>query len=819
MAQVQVRFVFHTGLCRPLFQNVRLVGSWDADGRFSDQWSTVAMSGAVDETACASFEATVSLESADMGSQFRWGVMADTPGTPNRWVIVTEVPDANSGERHRTFTLTAAGQVEHYWFVTGRRFGAQKFFATGAAEPGIRFSVWAPNARNVEVVFAKFDPTTAANGYLADDGDGINPNVGNAGAFPLFRTAHGVWETKMAKSPALAKFADFHQRPYMFRITNEQGQITYKTDIYSRNQIGRGRTDPNGAHYTGTFQELDGTVSCSVVADPDRLTKNFDDTGLTKQSLITPDEFWSSEFTSGRLPRQRIEDLVIYELHVGSLGFGSTDPGAFSDALEFVPTLADLGVNAVELLPVLQFDGDRQWGYGTSHFFCMQTSAGGANQMKHFIRACHREGIAVIADVVYNHFSTSHGQRAEWGYDSDPDQSPEHNIYYWYEGVASDYPGFREGGYVDNGSSGFAPRYSEENVRQMFASSAAMLVDEFHFDGLRVDLTGAIHQDNRLHKNGDSVPNANLFGIKMLRELARTVKIINPNAMLIAEDHTGWSGMTESLNVGGIGFDALWYADFYHHLAGDGDYGDNYARLLKVAGFGGNEPVRMDYFAGALLATQNAKIAYHESHDEAGNGHNTERTIVTAVHGAPLIGATRTYAEGRCRFAYGMACLSAGTPMFLMGEEIGAANYFKYDDFFLKKEDLIGDRTGNGRFLFRFYQDLNRLVTLRPPLRSRNVDVLYTSNDNRVIAFRRTLGTEHMLVIGSINDQPFSNGYFIQSDPARFASGGWKEVFNSDAFMYGGDNIGNFGAVLPVSNGAINANIPAHGFVVLQKVS
>ena len=113
MAQVPVHFVFHAGVSRPLFQNVRLVGSWDANGRFSDQWSTVAMSGMIDETACASFESTVSLDSAHIGSQFRWGVVADTPGTPNRWVIVTEVPDANSGERHRTFTLTARGQVEH----------------------------------------------------------------------------------------------------------------------------------------------------------------------------------------------------------------------------------------------------------------------------------------------------------------------------------------------------------------------------------------------------------------------------------------------------------------------------------------------------------------------------------------------------------------------------------------------------------------------------------------------------------------------------------------------------------------------------------
>lgn len=74
---------------------------------------------------------------------------------------------------------------------------------------------------------------------------------------------------------------------------------------------------------------------------------------------------------------------------------------------------------------------------------------------------------------------------------------------------------------------------------------------------------------------------------------------------------------------------------------------------------------------------------------------NTERTMVTAVNYAPLIGATRTYAETRCRFAFGMAALSAGTPMFLMGEEIGAAKYFRTTDFNLNKEDLIGERTGD----------------------------------------------------------------------------------------------------------------------------
>jgi 1,4-alpha-glucan branching enzyme len=227
----------------------------------------------------------------------------------------------------------------------------------------------------------------------------------------------------------------------------------------------------------------------------------------------------------------------------------------------------------------------------------------------------------------------------------------------------------------------------------------------------------------------------------------------------------------------------------------------------------------MDYFGGALLATQYGKIAYHESHDEAGNETNTERTIVTAVNYAPLIGPTRQYAEVRSRFAFGMAALSAGTPMFLMGEEIGAAKYFRHTDFAANKEDLIGQRTSYGRYLFQFYQDLIRFVLSSPAARSRNIDVLYCHNDNRVIAFTRTSPDQRLLVMASLNDAPFAQGYVIATDPSRLPDGGWREVFNSDAAVYSGDNVGNAGATLPVNGGQINAVLPAHGFLVLQKVS
>jgi 1,4-alpha-glucan branching enzyme len=818
MAPISVQFTFHTGLNRQVFTNARLVGSWNPAGGPSQQWTESPMDGGLDEAGCPWFTATVQFDPAYQGTVFNWGVMADTTSTPNCWVIGTEVPDQNSADRYRSFTLAPGNNDQDYWFATGRRFGAQKFFLSGQAEPAISFSVWAPYAQKVEVVFAAFDGTAAASGYIADDGAGIDTSIGNQGAFPMFPRGNGVWETDLTQSPALSRFADFLNKLYMYRITNEQGNVTYKADIYSRNQIGRGSVNPGGAHYGGNYQDLDGIVSCSVVSDPDLLTADFNDTGVMKQTLIPASEFWSNEFTFGNMPPQQIEDLVIYELHVGSLGFGTTVAGTFADALNFVAQLASLGVNAVELLPVLEFDGDLQWGYGTSLFFCLQSSAGGGNQLKHFVRACHQNGIAVILDVVYNHFSTSNGERTEWGYDSDPSQAPQHNTYYWYEGQPSDYS-FLEGGYLDNDSTGWAPRLWEENVRQMFTSSAAALLDDFHIDGLRVDLTDALHQDNALHSNGQSVPAANLYGIKLLRELANTVNLINPRSFLIAEDHTGWSAMTQPLSQGGIGFDAVWYADFYHHLAGDGNYGDNYARLLNTAGSGGTGPLRMDYFAGALQATAYSKIAYHESHDEAGNEVNTERTIVTAVNGAPLIGDTRRYAEARSRFAYGMAALSAGTPMFLMGEEIGAAKYFRVGDFYDNKEDLVGQRTGDGRFLFRFYQDLNRLTIQHASLRSRSIDVLYTWNDNRVIAFLRMLPGEQMLVVASLNNLPFAGGYAIQTDPARLPAGGWTEVFNSDSALYGGDNVGNGGATLAAANGQINAVIPANGFVVLQKTS
>ena len=815
MATVAVQFTYLTGLKRDIFRNARLTGTWDENGRYSNQWISIPMLQITGEDGCPCFSATVEFDSSQVGWQFRWGVILDSPAGNNLWGISTEINQQNSSDRYRSFALqTPSGtqpQEERYYLTHCRRLGAQKYYPPGTTQPGIQFTVWAPNAENVEVVFGQSN-----NGYIADDGFGIDTS---RPAFPMFRQADGIWQTDLVTSSTLSDFSKFDHSPYMYRIVKAGGRVAYRTDLYSRCQIGKGRTNPRGAHYSGVHAELDGSVSCSVVIDQEMVARNFQEQVWPELEFVSREEFWRDEFTPGRPVPNRVEDLVIYELHIGALGYGNNGPGTFADALQLLDNyLINLGVNAIELLPMAEFRDDENWGYETSHYFALEYSAGGRDQLKHFVRECHRRGIAVILDVVYNHYDPD-AERAEWFYDAD---TPEQNIYFWYEGNAADYPQ-PDGGYLDNLSTGFAPRFYEEMVRKMFISSAAALMEDFHIDGFRVDQTTSMHSYNVLHADGRLMGNANIFGAKFLREWTRTLKLIRPAVMLIAEDHSDWNQVTESPDTGGLGFDATWYANFYHHLVGDTRQGQDYAKLLPTAGYGQDQPLAMDYFAGALGWSGHKKVVYHESHDEAGNSYYevggnriySRRTIIAAVNSAPLIGETRRFAEARCHFAFGMAMLSPGTPMFLMGEEIGAQKPYRYQDFFQNKEDLLGERQNNGQRLFRFYQDLIQFRLSHSGLRSHEIDIIYIHDTNRVIAFRRWDETEELLVVASLNNHSFGLGYIIET--SRLGDGHWREIFNSDAELYGGDNIGNLGATIPSLHDQIRVVIPANGFVVLQK--
>ncbi len=759
---------------------------------------------------CPAFRATAQLDDSQIGQTFRWGVRVDTAFASNQWGITTEVNDPASNECTLAFSLREANQLERYAFTTCRRLGANKHMIVDRARPAIRFAVWAPNARAVDVVRAD-----TAGGYVWNDGRGVTASIA------LRRGPGGVWEADGNSEPALADFAAFDHTAYMFRITKDDGSVAYRTDLYSRCQIGRGDVNPDapGASWSGRRQDLDGGKSCSVVIDPEQVTTRFSEDGWPEREWSSEADFWRDEFDPARPLPTRLDDLVIYELHVGGLGLDRGAPeGTLEDALGLLDYLTDLGVNAVGLMPMSEFQASAGWGYSTSHYMAIEFSGGGRDQFKHFVRACHRRGIAVILDVVYNHY-TFNSERAEWAYDSN---APENNIYYWYEGRPEDYPNLPDGtgGYIDNGSSGWAPRYWQEPVRRMFTSSAAALLSEFHFDGFRVDLTTAIHRDAVIHADGRPVQSANMFGQKFLREWSRTLRLINPNAHLIAEDHSGWAAVTQPADQGGLGFDAPWYADFYHHLIGDAQNDSSRARLIKLAGYGDNRELRLSWFSGALAAG-GGHVVYHESHDEAGNSYYMEngqrqysaRTIMVAVNNA-LSGQTRPYAEARVHVAAAMTLLGPGVPMFFMGEEVGASLPYRYADFINAREDYHALRQGTGANLFRYYADLIRLRLASPALRSRNIDIVYVHDANRLLAFRRWEGAEEVLVVASLNNTDFADGYVVRAQ--RLADGAWREVFNSDAPSYGGGGIGNTANVIS-AGGAINVRLPANGVVVLRR--
>ncbi|MCK1552313.1 alpha amylase C-terminal domain-containing protein [Bradyrhizobium sp. 177] len=850
---IPVQFTYLTGIVGDAFSKVRarLHGSWDAAGRYSDQWSVADMTGQSLAQGSVSFRESIILDSTEHGKVFRWGVSFIFPDGSETWAIPTEVKDRGSRERYRSFQFTGQPHDEQYYLTHCTRLGANRVSHQDGSIR-LRFAVWAPNAQTVEVVMGKIwdrsDPNQVpascsikaddiAGGYIADNGRDAHPNLG---PFFMRQVSDGVWETNIDE-PGLRNFKALDHKPYMYRVTRNDGSVAYRSDLYSRCQIGYGSFNPRGEPYSGLISGLDGTVSCSVVVDPEQVTKYFREEppystqppGLARvwpERHFTSDvEFWRDEFTDRR-PPSRVEDLIIYELHTGALGFGSSRPGSLADAIALLDYLVDLGVNAVELLPLSEFGGrGENWGYSTSHYFAIEYSGGGRDQYKFFVKEAHKRGLAVIMDVVYNHFAHD-AERAQWMYDA---VWPDLNVYYWYESTPFAYQA-PDGGFVDNMSTAPAPRYHEEMVRKLFISSAVSLVHEFHVDGLRVDQTTSIHSYNVLHAdNRLTVPDANIFGGKLLRELGRTLRMIKPDVILIAEDHSTWDEVTTPIGDGGMGFDARWYAEFYHHLAGDTSKGADYAKLIYSASQRLNgEPLEMEFFARALSASGSRRVVYNESHDEAGNSagpvldpqwdskdkdkkHTSHRSIVVAAGGAPLVGDTRRYAEARCRFAYGVTVLSAGTPMFLFGEEVGAEHRFKYDAVLQNREDLFALRNGAGANLFRFYADINRFRLGSPALRSRNIEVVYSSNDSRVLAFTRWRDGEMYLIVGTLNDRSFADGYVI---PNWRSGGEWKEVFNSDSSLYGGSNIGNAGGVINGRNENLSLVLPSNSVMAFKRL-
>jgi len=348
-------------------------------------------------------------------------------------------------------------------------------------------------------------------------------------------------------------------------------------------------------------------------------------------------------------------DLVIYELHVGTF----TPEGTFAGVQARLPYLRDLGVTALELMPVADFPGARNWGYDGVALFAPSRAYGRPDDLRALVDAAHRHGLSVILDIVYNHLGPegAYLPRFNPGYLTDRHRTP------WGAAVNLDADGSR-------------------TVRSFILENASHWVREYHVDGLRLDATHALI---------DSTPKT------IVQEIAETVRAEAGRPIFVhAEDHRNLATMIEDTALGGWGLDGVWADDFHHvvrtMVAGDthGYYGDFAGHTRELATI-----LREGWlFSGAYSGhtkgprgTSAARVPMHrfvvcvQNHDQIGN-----RAFGDRLH---------HQVEPATWRAVSVLLLTVPmTPLLFMGQEWAASSPFQ---FFTDLGDNLGPLVTKGR--------------------------------------------------------------------------------------------------------------------------
>lgn len=335
-----------------------------------------------------------------------------------------------------------------------------------------------------------------------------------------------------------------------------------------------------------------------------------------------------------------LDEYIIYELHVGTF----TPQGTFDEAISRLDYLCELGITAVELMPVAQFPGERNWGYDGTFIFAPQNSYGGPEGLKRLVDACHARGLAVILDVVYNHLGPEGNYLHAFGpYFTDRYRTP------WGDAVNFDGP-------------------DSDPVRHYFVSNALYWITEFHFDALRLDAIHGIYDFSALH---------------ILQELAEAVQLqaaaLGRRVQVIAGSDRNDVRVIKPRQSGGYGLDALWNDDFHHALqallTGDrSGYYRDFGRFEDlVKGFREGFVLSGDYSSyrrrrhGSSSADipPSQLVVFSQNHDQVGNRMRGERP------GEHL-------STAQLKLAAATVLLSPYLPLLFMGEEYGESAPFPY---------------------------------------------------------------------------------------------------------------------------------------------
>jgi 1,4-alpha-glucan branching enzyme len=455
--------------------------------------------------------------------------------------------------------------------------------------------------------------------------------------------------------------------------------------------------------------------------------------------------------------------ISVYEVHAGSWRWKNADYGSFYSyrdlADELVPYVRDLGFSHIEFMPLAEHPLDESWGYQIGHPYAPTSRFGTPEDLRHLIDTCHQAGIGVILDWVPGHFP-----KDEWCLGR-------------FDGTGLfEHEDPRQGEHPDWGT--FIFNYGRHEVRNYLLANALYWFKEFHVDGLRIDAVASMLYLDYSRKDGEWIPNRyggkeNIDAIDFLRDLNILVHEHFPGAAMIAEESTSWAGVSRPVYTGGLGFTFKW----------------NMGWMNDTLDYFSKDPVHRSYHQNQL--TFSMLYAFHEnfilplSHDEVTHG---KGSLIGKMPGDQW----QQMANLRLFLAYMWA--HPGKKLLFMGCEFG--QWKEWNSREALDWVLLDFPPHQGAM--ELVRVLNRLHKDHPALHSRDNDwtgfewVDLSDYASSVITFLRK-APDGSQILWAFNFTPI-----IRTDYAVGCRvpGYWREIFNSDAALFGGANTGNGGGVM-----------------------
>jgi 1,4-alpha-glucan branching enzyme len=442
-----------------------------------------------------------------------------------------------------------------------------------------------------------------------------------------------------------------------------------------------------------------------------------------------------------------LNELVIYELDVGTFaGANEGRPGTFRNVVDRLDYLSSLGINAIQLLPVTAFSAEQSRGFHPSHLFAVENSYGGPHALKELVKQAHQEGLCILLDVIYNHL----GPRdvSLWQFDGwcKDDLG---GIYFY-----NDWKGETPWGCT-------RPDYGREEVRRYLHDNALMWIEEYHFDGLRIDGTSYVRSVDGQLSDGRRISE----GCDLLSWINEDLLKVHPGRICIAEGPQDDPSITKSPRDGGAGFSAQWDYDFMYRLRECVQAASDDDRFLEEVGTALQRRLTGDAFK---------RVVFTECDDKAASG--LSRVPSEIFPETP----ESWWSRKRSTLAAGILFTAPGIPMLFQGQE------FVQTGLLADPQPLDWQRSERFAGIVQLYRDLIHLRLNREGqtrgLCGQGIDCFHIDKERKLIAYRRWERggpLDDVLVVAN-----FSHESRMDYPLGMPVKGSWKLRLNTDAKVY-----------------------------------